>query len=138
MSDRERWIVYPLLFLALGAALRDKLAKKSYSEDLFCKTLTVFDEQDRPVAQLNGGDLVVNRIEAKQINAANLRPAAAPAGGGFGLGQFLEMFQRAGGTVRIRPPQATPGKNPQPPPKNDSAESPDLPDQPAGDPAGEP
>jgi hypothetical protein len=25
MSTRERWIVYPLLFLALGAALRDKV-----------------------------------------------------------------------------------------------------------------
>ena len=24
MSTRERWIVYPLLFLALGTALRDK------------------------------------------------------------------------------------------------------------------
>ena len=26
MTERERWIVYPLLFLALGAALRDKLS----------------------------------------------------------------------------------------------------------------
>ena len=25
MSQRERWILYPLLFLALGTALRDKL-----------------------------------------------------------------------------------------------------------------
>ena len=25
MTERERWIVYPLLFLALGALLRDKL-----------------------------------------------------------------------------------------------------------------
>ena len=27
MTERERWIVYPLLFLALGAALRDKLSE---------------------------------------------------------------------------------------------------------------
>ena len=27
MSDRERWIVYPLIFLALGVALRDKLTR---------------------------------------------------------------------------------------------------------------
>ena len=27
MSDRERWIVYPLLFLALGVALRDKVTR---------------------------------------------------------------------------------------------------------------
>lgn len=29
MSTRERWIVYPLLFLALGAALRDKYIRPS-------------------------------------------------------------------------------------------------------------
>jgi hypothetical protein len=27
MSDRERWIVYPLIFLALGVVLRDKLTR---------------------------------------------------------------------------------------------------------------
>jgi hypothetical protein len=27
MSDRERWIVYPLIFLALGVALRDKITR---------------------------------------------------------------------------------------------------------------
>jgi hypothetical protein len=29
MTERERWIVYPLLFLALGAALRDKLVDRT-------------------------------------------------------------------------------------------------------------
>ena len=28
MSERERWVVYPLLFLALGVALRDKMLKR--------------------------------------------------------------------------------------------------------------
>ena len=27
MTDRERWIVYPLLLLALGASLRNKLTR---------------------------------------------------------------------------------------------------------------
>ena len=29
MSERERWIIYPLLFLAISAALKDKLVKPS-------------------------------------------------------------------------------------------------------------
>ena len=28
MSERERWIVYPLLLFALGAAIRDKLMQR--------------------------------------------------------------------------------------------------------------
>lgn len=50
MSDRERWIVYPLLFLSLGASLRPKLAPSPYIEAdhiacnvLQCKGLEVKD-----------------------------------------------------------------------------------------------
>ncbi len=57
MSDRERWIVYPLLFLALGAALRDKLAKRTLSDQLICKSLLVVDEQGRVLTQLAGDSL---------------------------------------------------------------------------------
>ena len=41
MSTRERWIVYPLLFLALGAALRDKLLNKIEVSRLQCDWLQV-------------------------------------------------------------------------------------------------
>jgi hypothetical protein len=59
MSNRERWIVYPLLFLALGTALRDKITRsiggldavygKSVQIDLNqgiiqCRALEVVDE----------------------------------------------------------------------------------------------
>jgi hypothetical protein len=43
MSERERWIVYPLLFLALGAALRDKLFDRTTSRSIVCQELTVVD-----------------------------------------------------------------------------------------------
>jgi hypothetical protein len=43
MSERERWIVYPLLFLALGAALRDKLFDRTTSKSIVCEELTVVD-----------------------------------------------------------------------------------------------
>ena len=43
MTERERWIVYPLLFLALGAALRDKLFDRTTSKSIVCQELTVVD-----------------------------------------------------------------------------------------------
>jgi hypothetical protein len=45
MSERERWIVYPLLFLALGAALRDKLSDRTTTKLIKCQELLVIDEQ---------------------------------------------------------------------------------------------
>ena len=45
MNDRERWIVYPLLFLALGAALRDKLAKQTSAKQIVCEQLYLVDAE---------------------------------------------------------------------------------------------
>ena len=45
MSERERWIVYPLLFLALGAALRDKLVDRTTTKSIVCQELLIVDEQ---------------------------------------------------------------------------------------------
>ena len=47
MTERERWIVYPLLFLALGAALRDKLFDSTTTKSIVCQELTVVDEEPR-------------------------------------------------------------------------------------------
>lgn len=49
MSERERWIVYPLLFLALGAALRDKIIKTTESQRIKCQGLCVYDSNDQPL-----------------------------------------------------------------------------------------
>jgi hypothetical protein len=45
MSERERWIVYPLLFLALGAALRDKMIDRTTTKSIACQELLIVDEQ---------------------------------------------------------------------------------------------
>ncbi len=101
MSERERWIVYPLLFLALGAALRDKLAKRTLSDQLICKTLLVVDEQGQVLSQLSGdsmrigagggeGQIRVGKLRADGVQAGTVqtqllnaviytRPAAPPA-----------------------------------------------------------
>lgn len=52
MNERERWIVYPLLFLALGAALRDKIIKTTESQRIKCQGLVVVDAEDRPLLVL--------------------------------------------------------------------------------------
>src|SRR5262245_35031150 len=39
MNERERWIVYPLLFFALGAALRDKFLQQVETKELRCQRL---------------------------------------------------------------------------------------------------
>jgi hypothetical protein len=39
MTERERWIVYPLLFFALGAALRDKFLQQVSTKEVFCQRL---------------------------------------------------------------------------------------------------
>jgi hypothetical protein len=45
MTERERWIVYPLLFLALGVALRDKLADRTTARSIVCQELSIVDEE---------------------------------------------------------------------------------------------
>jgi hypothetical protein len=62
MNERERWIVYPLLFFALGAALRDKFLQRVTTDELFakhviCDELSVRDpaKDGRIVARLASG-----------------------------------------------------------------------------------
>jgi hypothetical protein len=55
MSERERWIIYPLLFFALGAAVRDKLLHRVQAKEIYCESLKIIDLQDpngRPLAEL--------------------------------------------------------------------------------------
>lgn len=78
MSERERWIVYPLVFLALGAAIRDKIARAVVTDDLHCKRIYCQD-------LVAGGDVACYALrvvdpENEQsvlagLESAQLRPA---------------------------------------------------------------
>jgi hypothetical protein len=50
MSTRERWIVYPLLFLTLGIVMRDKMV-----------------EMVHPVARLSNGEFAAEKIRCNQL-----------------------------------------------------------------------
>jgi hypothetical protein len=49
MSDRERWIVYPLLFLAIGMSLRDKQLP---TKKVLTQKLVVLNDKDVPVVEV--------------------------------------------------------------------------------------
>lgn len=64
MTERERWIVYPLLFLALGAALRDKIVKSTESQRIKCQGLAVFDANEEPLLVLGAEQFPELRADA--------------------------------------------------------------------------
>jgi hypothetical protein len=125
MSERERWIVYPLLFLALGAALRDKLFDMTTSKRIVCEELTVIDEE--PVG------LQQPRVLAKIGRADSASPGSPPVGYLFVNGQVKvegsvvarQILPYGSGILGILPPsvwraiqqsaQALQGNNPRRP-----------------------
>jgi hypothetical protein len=78
MTTRERWIVYPLLFLALGSSASSRLMK-AYIPQLECKNLVVRNtvllegEDGKPTARWNADGLVcgVARIRMLQADRTN-------------------------------------------------------------------
>lgn len=90
MTERERWIVYPLLFLALGAALRDKLSEHTKTRSLECQELIVYGEDGPgqppvPLVQIGGikrssadqphlGQVIVNGlVQANEMHAGGVQ-----------------------------------------------------------------
>ncbi|HEY2881470.1 MAG TPA: hypothetical protein VGJ15_03540 [Pirellulales bacterium] len=65
MSDRERWIVYPLLFLAIGLAMNSNIERQVASQEnrstdadiVKCKTLEIIGPEgsSNPQARLSAG-----------------------------------------------------------------------------------
>lgn len=89
MSDRERWVVYPLLFLAMGASLRDKLFDRTMSKTIGCQELIVYGEDS---GGLDPPKLVV-------IGAAKRSSPEAPQSGLILVDGQLLVDQLRVGTV---------------------------------------
>jgi hypothetical protein len=91
MTTRERWVVYPLLFLTLGIALRDKFLPPAH-----------FGALDINVREIHAEKVRCNRLEAAQAEC-QLVTAGSPKGGGgvrlgvtAGSGGQLEVLGRNG------------------------------------------
>jgi hypothetical protein len=52
MTSRERWTIYPLLFLALGMQFRNKVVGIE-AKVVQCESLTITDQAGTPVARLH-------------------------------------------------------------------------------------
>ncbi len=50
MSERERWIIYPLIFFALGAAVRDKILQRVEAKEIICESVKIVDMQNPTIA----------------------------------------------------------------------------------------
>jgi hypothetical protein len=84
MSDRERWTVYPLLFLAIGLAMRAVLVPPAAMGDidavrLVCREIVVEDEKGTVVLHLGriaggGGRLEINDREGNALMAVGSQP----------------------------------------------------------------
>ncbi|MBI3838602.1 MAG: hypothetical protein HY288_11805 [Planctomycetia bacterium] len=71
MSNRERWTVYPLLFLTLGIVLKDKLTKFVTTDVVVCKTLVVTDRDRNErvvVSSTAAGGLVKAESSNHRVN----------------------------------------------------------------------
>lgn len=79
MSPRERWTVYPLLFLSLGIGLRTRLGGLEGVESIRCKNLTITDADGKVVvhcgSQSNGhGQLEFLDDQGHILAAAGISP----------------------------------------------------------------
>ena len=74
MSTRERWIVYPILFLTLGLAPRDKIVPPTQwgGRTLRVQAGEVATERLRCNSQLRAGEIVAAQIRCKQVLVDNL------------------------------------------------------------------
>lgn len=70
MSDRERWIVYPLLFLALGVALHDKMTRSIEGVALVTGKQTAVN--------LDRGYLATRVVEADLVRCQRLEVEEGP------------------------------------------------------------
>lgn len=119
MTDRERWTVYPLLFLTLGIAVKDKLVRLTDSDTVNCKQLIIHDRQNRAQVVItttpeggmlaDAGTIACKRLVVQdQKGQTQVVLAATPAGGlirtaglGNGLDVLLGHSERVAGLMFV-------------------------------------
>ncbi len=74
MSNRERWIIYPLLVLSLGASLRDKITQ-TISQIHFIHGRELDIDLLNGIVQ--GKQLTANRLRGQQVECQNFRGGVA-------------------------------------------------------------
>jgi hypothetical protein len=84
MTSRERWTVYPLLFLTMGISLKDKVAKLVNVDHVICKTLEVTDSQGKPRVVI-GSNLAGGIVKADSSTGPGVAIGSVPGPDRIGL-----------------------------------------------------
>jgi hypothetical protein len=111
LTSRERWTIYPLLFLALGVALRDKLTATVDSRFMSCEELEIVDRHGQLQMRLtslegDSGKILLYGPDGRLALAAEAEKSLEPyASGGSlkvldgGVPRVVVSSGPAGGTV---------------------------------------
>jgi hypothetical protein len=81
MSTRERWTIYPLLFLALGVALRDKLTATVDSKFITCEDLEIVDRHGQLQMHLTGHEGESGKLLVLEHGEPRVVISSSKAGG---------------------------------------------------------
>ncbi len=120
MSDRERWVIYPLLFLAIGMATKNGVefqAEQQMKETqskmpiVRCKELLVLGDNDKPLVTITeaskqrGGVITVHNADGKPVTQVK-SDATTGAGlfetaNGNGTPQVVLSSNSNGGAVTL-------------------------------------
>jgi hypothetical protein len=121
MSDRERWIVYPLLFLTLGIALRNQFfptrrfgavdlrAGEISAQRILCDELVVRDKahcREVKFDKAEGGAIQSDRADCHFLNVVNAKGRPLVTAGeetSSGAGLIQTSDSRGMPLVQIRP-----------------------------------
>lgn len=114
MSNRERWIVYPLLLFAVGSTIVDRLIERGYSEfqTLQCEELIVASPQGIPRIVLSqslddaSGLVSIHGPSAGPNSLESYNDVQAEIGANE-FGGFVRIKGDEGGTVTLVRASAT-------------------------------
>ncbi len=99
MTERERWTVYPLLFLALGIAVKDKVVRVADVDTVQCNRLVVQDRQGKEQAVL-AATPTGSVMRAGVIDSDSSRTGRLVVHDRQGREQVVIVSSPAGGLIR--------------------------------------
>jgi hypothetical protein len=100
MSTRERWIVYPLLFLTLGIVMRDKVFPQRHFSDVSAERIHCGQLQVEQVA--SAGGIAVRRLQCSdEMAAGKIRCGQLQVDGGVAAGGFAVRSDQPNGLPTV-------------------------------------
>jgi hypothetical protein len=114
MTERERWIVYPLLFFALGAALRDKFTHTVQTDELragriLCEELEVLNGLSAKAVECGSVTVFDPKNQSRPLAVLTSTPVSLPNGANKNLGSLYltdsdgrELFGLRDDEIRTR------------------------------------